>query len=182
LNSATPSAANASDCYTVDFTTTSGNQSIWATGFGGGDVVYPDRVDEDKKLLTYTTAPLESDVEITGTPVLTLEMSSTSEDGAIHAYLEDASPEMRVTYVDEGVFRIVDRKEVYPRTLPYQPLGPAHSYSRCFRRRCCCARGIEFGLRWQGQMPVFFSGTQRMERPHGPYIGRRDGRHLLSCP
>ncbi|MGA7930117.1 MAG: CocE/NonD family hydrolase [Candidatus Sulfotelmatobacter sp.] len=95
-----------------------------------GDVVYPDRADEDKKRLVYTSAPLETDLEITGSPVLTVEMSSTTSDGAFHAYLEDVSSEGRVTYVDEGILRALDRKEVDPKSLPYEPLGPAHSFLR----------------------------------------------------
>jgi uncharacterized protein len=130
LNATPPKATSASDSYRVDFTASTGNQSIWATGFGGGDVVYPDRASEDKKLLVYTSSPLETDLEVTGTPILTVEMSSTASDGALHAYLEDVSPEGRVTYVDEGVLRLIDRKEVDPKTLPYQPLGPAHSFLR----------------------------------------------------
>jgi putative CocE/NonD family hydrolase len=123
-----PSANSASDSYAVDFTASSGSQTIWHTGIGGGDVVYPDRAGEDKKLLVYTSAPLETDLEITGTPVLTVEMSSTTSDGALHAYLEDVSPEGRVTHVDEGIFRVINRKEVDPKSLPYEPLGPAHSF------------------------------------------------------
>jgi putative CocE/NonD family hydrolase len=130
LNAAATSAANASDSYTVDFTASTGKQTRWHTGFGGGDVVYPDRAEADKKLLVYTSQPLDADLEITGTPVLTVEMSSTASDGAIHAYLEDVSPEGRVTYVDEGVLRLIDRKEVDPKSLPYEPLGPAHSFLR----------------------------------------------------
>jgi uncharacterized protein len=130
LNPAAPSATSAADSYTVDFTASSGTQTIWHTGFGGGDVVYPDRAEEDKKLLVYTSAPLETDLEITGTPVLAIAVSSTTSDGALHAYLEDVSPEGRVTYVDEGILRLIDRKEVDPKTLPYQPLGPAHSFLR----------------------------------------------------
>jgi uncharacterized protein len=128
LNAAASSATSASDSYTVDFTACTGKQTRWHTGFGGGDVAYPDRADEDKKLLVYTSAPLETDLEITGTPVLTLEMSSTTGDGALHAYLEDVSPEERVTYVDEGIIRVIDRKEVDPKSLPYKPLAPEHSF------------------------------------------------------
>jgi len=101
-----------------------------ATGYGGGDVVYPDRAEEDKKLLVYNSAPLETDLEITGSPVLTIEISTDTTDGAVHAYLEDLSPEGRVTYIDEGMLRLIDRKVVDPKTLPYQPLGPAHSFLR----------------------------------------------------
>jgi uncharacterized protein len=130
LSAEGPSLAEASDSYTVDFTASTGKQSIWATGYGGGDVVYPDRANEDKKLLVYNSAPLQTDVEITGSPVLSLEIASTTADGAIHAYLEDVSPEGRVTYLDEGILRLIDRKEVDPKSLPYAPLGPAHSFLR----------------------------------------------------
>jgi uncharacterized protein len=130
LTSQAPSSQNASDSYTVDFTTSTGKQSIWATGYGGGDVVYPDRTSEDKKLLVYDSSPLETDVEISGSPILTLEIASTTTDGAVHGYLEDVSPSGRVTYIDEGMLRFVDRREVDPRTLPYVPLGPAHSFLR----------------------------------------------------
>jgi putative CocE/NonD family hydrolase len=125
-----PISSPSSDTYTVDFTASTGKQTRWHTGYGGGDVVYPDRAVEDKKLLVYNSAPLESDLEITGTPVLTLQLSSTAADGAIHAYLEDVSPGGRVTYLDEGILRVIDRKEVDPHSLPYLPFGPAHSYYR----------------------------------------------------
>jgi putative CocE/NonD family hydrolase len=130
LSPVAPSETSASDSYTVDFTASTGKQTRWHTGFGGGDVVYPDRTDQDKKLLVYTSAPLESDLEITGSPVATLEMSSTTSDAALYVYLEDVSPEGRVTYLDEGIFRVIDRKEVDPKSLPYEPLGPAHSFLR----------------------------------------------------
>jgi uncharacterized protein len=35
-----------------------------------------------------------------------------------------------VTYLDEGVFRVIHRKEVDPKSLPYEPLGQAHSFLR----------------------------------------------------
>ena len=130
LTSSAPAAPAGADSYTVDFTASSGSKTRWHTQLGGGDVVYPDRATEDKKLLTYTSVPLEDDLEITGSPVLTLQMSSTASDGAIHAYLEDVAPTGRVTYLDEGIFRVIDRKEVDPTSLPYQPLGPAHSFLR----------------------------------------------------
>jgi uncharacterized protein len=128
LSPVAPTDTAANDSYTVDFTAASGKRTRWHTGYSGSDVNYPDRANADEKLLLYTGTPLESDLEITGSPVLTLEMSSTTGDGAIHAYLEDVSPKGRVTYVDEGVFRVINRKEVDPKSLPYEPLGPAHSF------------------------------------------------------
>ena len=67
-----PSPASASDSYTVDFSTTTGAHNRWKTNLGGGNVIYPNRAEEDKKLLTYTSGPLETDLEITGSPVVTL--------------------------------------------------------------------------------------------------------------
>jgi len=130
LASQAPADAGPADTYTVDFTVSSGSATRWHTQLGGGDVVYPDRAQADRKLLVYTGEPLTRDVEITGSPVLTLALASTAGDGAIHAYLEDVSPEGRVTYLDEGVFRVIHRKEVDPDSLPYRPLGPAHSFLR----------------------------------------------------
>jgi len=109
LNGAAPDLAEAVDSYRVDFTATSGDRTRWHTQLGGGDVVYPDRAAADQKLLTYTSAPLPGDVEITGSPILSLALASTTSDGAIHAYLEDVSPDGRVTYLDEGLFRVIHR-------------------------------------------------------------------------
>jgi putative CocE/NonD family hydrolase len=130
LSDTPPPMAPASDRYEVDFTASSGTRTRWHTQLGGGDVVYADRAGADRKLLTYTSQPLPRDVELTGSPVLTLSLTSTASDGAVHAYLEDVAPEGRVTYLDEGVFRLIHRKEVDPKTLPYAPLGPAHSFLR----------------------------------------------------
>jgi uncharacterized protein len=130
LSTAPPRAATASDTYDVDYTATTGAHSRWHTGLDGSDVIYPDRAAEDRKLVVYTGEPLASDLEVTGAPVLTLVLASTANDGAVHAYLEDVAPDGRVTYVDEGILRMIDRKEVDPATLPFPPRGPAHTYLR----------------------------------------------------
>ena len=130
LTATAPAKPGSADRYIVDLTAASGDQTRWHTQLGGGDVVYGDRAVADKKLLTYTSSPLKTDLEITGSPVLTLQMASTTSDGAIHVYLEDVAPTGRVTYIDEGVFRVIHRKETDPRSLPYESLGPAHSFRR----------------------------------------------------
>lgn len=91
------------------------------------DVIYPDRREEDEKLLTYDSAPLEGDIEITGMPVVTLRLSSTATDGSLHVYLEDVAPEGRVTYLTEGIFRAVNRS-VSSETPPYRQFGPYHTF------------------------------------------------------
>ena len=81
----------------------------------------------DRRLLTYTSAPLTADMEVTGHPVISLEVASTHTDGAFFVYLEDVDPAGRVTYVTEGELRGIHRKisaEVPPYKLPI----PYHSF------------------------------------------------------
>ena len=73
------------DVYHVDFNATSGMNNRWHTGLAS-PVIYPDRTKEDRRLLTYTSAPLARDLEITGYLVVTLYVASTEEDGAFFVY------------------------------------------------------------------------------------------------
>jgi putative CocE/NonD family hydrolase len=61
-------------------------------------------------LLVYTSAPLQSDLEITGHPMVTLELSSTEADGAVFVYLEDVAPSGDVYYVTDGQLRLLTRR------------------------------------------------------------------------
>jgi putative CocE/NonD family hydrolase len=126
LSTEAPSAAGA-DPYRVDFSHTTGTRNRWATNNGAGDVVYPDRVEADAKLLTYTSAPLDTDLEVTGHPVVTLYMSTTHQDGGVFVYLEDVTPDGRVLYIGEGQIRLIHRK-VSEEQPPFVTAGPYHSY------------------------------------------------------
>ena len=117
------------DEYRVDFTHTTGTRNRWATNNGAGDVVYPERSSEDAKLLTYTSAPLEEDLEVTGHPVVTLYLRSTLEDGAVFVYLEDVTPDGHVLYIGEGQLRLLHRK-VSAETPPFITAAPYHSFKR----------------------------------------------------
>jgi putative CocE/NonD family hydrolase len=90
-------------------------------------VIYGNRADQDAKLLTYTTEPLESDVEITGTVELELHVASTHEDGAFYAYLEIVDPLGTVRYITEGQMRAIHRKPCESNP-PYPLWGPCHSF------------------------------------------------------
>jgi putative CocE/NonD family hydrolase len=122
-----PPTTPGADEYRVDFSHTTGTRNRWATNNGAGDVVYPDRGEADAKLLTYTSAPLEEDVEVTGYPVVTLHMSSSHDDGALFVYLEDLSPEGEVIYIGEGQLRLLHRK-ISEEEPPFVTGGPYHSY------------------------------------------------------
>lgn len=123
-----PTDATGSDAYTVDFTATTGEPTRWHTSLGG-PVAYRDRAEEDKKLLTYTSDPMQRDMEITGSPIITLYFESTETDGALHVYLEDVAPNGRVTYITEGILRVVHRN-ISSDEPPYHHLGPYHSFKR----------------------------------------------------
>ncbi len=129
LNDEKPEDSSGKDTYKVDYTASTGKDSRWQTNCGGGPIIYPDRAKEDKKLLTYTSKAFESDVEITGVPVVTLNISSTSADGAFYTYLEDVAPDGRVTYITEGELRALHRK-ITDEYQGYAAVGPNHSYKR----------------------------------------------------
>jgi hypothetical protein len=126
LSTTKPSGGNVFDSYTVDYTTRSGKNTRWMA-MAGVTPHYPDRSAEDQKCLTYTTAPLETDLEVTGHPVLHLYVSSTASDGDFFIYLEDVYPDGFVNYITEGMLRASNRK-LSPR--PWKPELPYHSCDR----------------------------------------------------
>lgn len=129
LSENAPSEPEGADSYTVDFDATTGTTNRWYTQRGGGDVVYSDRARADEALLTYTSEPLDEDLEVTGTPIVRLRVRSTSEDGAFFVYLEDVDPTGRITYITEGELRALHRhvSDAFP---PYTVFGPYHSYEQ----------------------------------------------------
>ena len=123
-----PQSVSGADKYTVNFDATSGEKNRWHTQVGG-QVVYPDRAEEDRKLLTYTSAPLVADTEITGHAVIDLFLTSTETDGAFFVYLEDIDENGKVTYITEGALRALHRK--ISRDQPsYKLPVPYHSFKQ----------------------------------------------------
>jgi len=129
LSQSSPTSAEGSDQYRVDFDATTGRTNRWYTQLGGDDVVYPERTEADKRLLTYTSSPLPNDVEVTGQGIVTLRVASTAKDGNFIVYLEDVAPDGRVTYVTEGMLRALHRR-VATATPPYKILYPYHTFGR----------------------------------------------------
>lgn len=129
LTAAAPAAESGADDYTVNWTATTGDFTRWHTPLVMADVVYPDRAEESEKLLTYTSPPLAQDMEITGSPIITLYAASTEADVAFHVYLEDVAPDGRVTYLTEGILRAIHRETV-DQEAAYAVLGPYRSFAR----------------------------------------------------
>ena len=100
---------DAYDCYTADYSTTSGLTNRWGNA-NGGATGYLDLSENDGKGLTFTTKPLEADVEITGHPVVHLWVSVNQSDCAFYVYLEDIHPNGNSQYVTEGVLLGSHRK------------------------------------------------------------------------
>jgi putative CocE/NonD family hydrolase len=124
LNPSSPTAAEASDTYTVDYTTTSGNRSRWTAVNWTHD--YPNMRSNDAKALTYTTSPLEKALQIIGHPVVHVWLRTDAPDLDVFAYLEEVEGSGNSTYITEGNLRASHR------TLgqaPYNNLGlPYHNH------------------------------------------------------
>jgi putative CocE/NonD family hydrolase len=126
-----PTTETDGDSYTVDFEASTGEHNRWweMGAIFDQTVIYPDRAEADRRLLTYTTPPLDEDIEITGYPVVTLYVTSTETDGVFYVYLEDLDESGRVTYVTEGQLRAIHRKVSADRP-PYRLQVPYHSFKQ----------------------------------------------------
>ncbi len=98
-------SARGADTYNVDFSATTGVKNRWHTQLGEA-VDYGDRSSADRRLLTYTSAPFERGVEITGAPIARIDLMASQSDGALFVYLEGVLPDGRVVYISEGVRRL----------------------------------------------------------------------------
>jgi putative CocE/NonD family hydrolase len=124
LHPDSPHDKDAADAYTVDYSTTSGKYSRWyAVNWPRN---YPDMRSNDKKGLTYTTFPLETDVEVTGHPVVHLWFTTDAPDLDAFVYLEAVDGNGKSSYITEGDLRASHRKLT---KAPYNHLGlPYHSH------------------------------------------------------
>jgi putative CocE/NonD family hydrolase len=127
LSSDEPDTQEDVDIYQVDYTASTGVHSRFGKHLEGGrfPVTYPDRSTRDEELLTYTSAPLNHDMEVTGHPVVTLFASSSAVDGAFIVYLEDVYPDGRVVVATDGCLRACFRK--LGDKPPYWVAGPYHT-------------------------------------------------------
>ncbi len=110
LSKKLPKQSSPPDRYQVDPTAGTGPKSRWNTlvGISLKDP-YPDRKEQDEKLLLYTTTPLSENLEVTGHPVATVYLSANTTDTTLFVYLEDMAPDGSVHYVTEGELRALHR-------------------------------------------------------------------------
>ena len=80
------------------------------------------------RMLVYDTQPMEQDLQITGTPVVSLHVESDNADGALLVYLEDVDPNGVSRYLTEGGLRVIHRTVS---TNPhFDQNAPYHSFNR----------------------------------------------------
>jgi uncharacterized protein len=119
-----PASADASDHYTVDYTTTTGKKARWTAVNWVHE--YPNMRGNDAKALTYTATPLESAEQVVGDPIAHIWLTSSAPDLDIFAYLEEVDGNGNSTYITEGILRASHRALSQS---PYDYLGlPYHNH------------------------------------------------------
>ncbi len=122
-----PRAKEGTDRYLVDYSSTSGQKTRWDNTVAG-DFDYSGIPALEAKGLTYTTAPLAEDTDVTGHPLLHLWVSSTAADGDFIAFLEEVDSRGVSRYVTEGCLRASHRALSRP---PYDNFGlPYHGSTK----------------------------------------------------
>jgi putative CocE/NonD family hydrolase len=126
-----PEEDAAADFFRVDFSATTGTHNRWweLAGMSGAPIIYAQRREAARHMLTYTTPPLEQDLEIAGYPIVNLKVTSSHPDGAFFVYLELVDRDGQVTYLTEGQLRGLHRK-VSPEPQPYNIPVPYHTYKQ----------------------------------------------------
>lgn len=123
---------NAVLTYDCNYDTDSGKSIRWNSltpPYRNGKIKYKNWHENSKKLFSFKSTVLHKSIEITGHPVVELELSVDAEDVQLFAYLEDVSPNgKKTTYITEGIFRALHRKEIEETELPYKFIPPYHSY------------------------------------------------------
>jgi putative CocE/NonD family hydrolase len=113
--------------YAVDPRTSTGGYNRWASQHNA-PVHYGDQRRTPGTRLAFEGQPLASDTELVGSAEVCLVMSTDQTDGVVIAYLEDVSPDGRVTHLTEGELRLLHRKTQGP------ACDPAPGTQRSFRR------------------------------------------------
>ncbi len=130
LSKERPQNQQGHDTILVDPTAGTGEHTRWNTLIANPIITpYPNRNEEDRKLLCYTTAPLTENIEVTGHPLVTLSIASTAEDGNFFVYLEDINEEGEIAYVTEGLLRAIHRSSTV-HSPPYRDVVPYQSFTQ----------------------------------------------------
>ncbi|PBB41216.1 family S15 peptidase [Mesorhizobium sp. WSM3866] len=100
-----------------------GHTSQW---WNRPDIDFGDRRKFVDGRLTYMSEALTGDLEVTGEPIIHLNITSTREDAAIFVYLDGIKPDGEPYYLTRGQLRALHRKVWVD--SPFSLLGPQHSF------------------------------------------------------
>ena len=95
--------------YQVDPAVSSGPYNRWGAQ-RGKPIYYGDRRSAPGKRLQFDGEPFDQDMELVGSPELCLVLATDQADGLVTAHIEDIAPDGRVTYLTEGLLRLLHRK------------------------------------------------------------------------
>ena len=90
--------------------TSTGETNRWSSQLTGGNVSYTGVMAKLSTLPSFTTPVLETTMEITGQPVLRLQLSAEAADARVMAYLTAVDPQGKSYYLTEGYLRLKLRK------------------------------------------------------------------------
>ncbi len=119
------------DTIRVDHAFGSGEQTRWkaVNGKVKSPYTYSDWTERSKNLPHFLCAPFTTAVEMTGHPLIELNVSASAADGSIIVYLEDVAPDGRVFHVTEGVLRLSHHAE-YAGAQIYADATPNRTHLR----------------------------------------------------
>ncbi|OFX02316.1 MAG: hydrolase [Alphaproteobacteria bacterium RIFCSPHIGHO2_12_FULL_66_14] len=119
-----------SEILQVDFTLGSGTETRYERIAGiDASAYYADWTERERQLLSFTTPPLESALEIAGHPVVSLWLASSEPDAAVFVYLSEVEADGTARYVTEGVLRAIHRAEA-PCPRNYRTTWPWRTFAR----------------------------------------------------
>lgn len=125
-----PSETATSTEYQADFSIGSGAQTRYERIAGiDATAYYADWTERERGLLSFTTEPLASPLEIAGHPVVSLWLASSEPDAAVFVYLSEVEADGTARYVTEGLLRAIHRAEA-PAPKNYRTTWPWRTFAR----------------------------------------------------
>lgn len=115
-----PESPSGKDSFQVDYSISMGEANRFAAAAGKKFVTSTDMAFHDRHSLTYTTAPLQAGVEITGHPVAHIWVTSSEPDMDLFVYLEDVDENGVSLCMTEGKLRASHRALSTP---PFHNMG-----------------------------------------------------------
>ncbi len=113
----------------IDTTFGAGHSTRWEAAAGPAPLppLYEGSfIDDSKGSIVFSSAPLKLDVELTGHPIVNLDVVTKSTDLSVSVYLEVIDKNGKSHHITEGHFRAIHRK-IAVESL-YKDIVPQHSY------------------------------------------------------